>query len=297
MDLSSIAALRPEPLAVGRARQYCAGIVRRSHSSFASTFWMLPPQKRYALQGIYAFCRLADDIADLPEVGGDRRALLNRWRQVLDEAYAGDPSHPVGVALGEAIRRYALPRHAFEDLLSGIESDLRAEPVETVTQLYRYCYQVASTVGILVVHVLGFRNPRSLDYARTMGIAVQLTNVLRDVGEDAARGRIYLAREDMERLGVDPRRLLQRRPDESVRLLLALNAERARIHYERARRLLPPEDRRALRPAEAMGAIYRSLLEELQRRGFPCLEQRLRLSRPRRLAIAAAAWLGLEGML
>jgi phytoene synthase len=166
--------------------------------------------------------------------------------------------------------------------------------METFGDLERYCYRVASTVGLQIVRILEFRNPRALDYAVAMGIAVQLTNVLRDVGEDAAGGRIYLAREDLERLGVTPEALGRTPLRDEVRLLFALYAERARIHYDRARRLLPPEDARALRPAQAMGDIYRTLLEEIQRRGFPCLEESLRLSRRRRVAIAAATWLGMR---
>jgi phytoene synthase len=144
-----------------------------------------------------------------------------------------------------------------------------------------------------VVRVLGYHNPRSLEYARAMGIAVQLTNVLRDVGEDAASGRIYLAREDLERMGVEPERLARRQMSDELRLVLAVYAERARIHYDRAAALLPREDRWTLRAAEAMGRIYRELLDELQRRGFPCLEGPLRLPRSRRVTIAAAAFLGL----
>ena len=168
--------------------------------------------------------------------------------------------------------------------------------METFEDLRRYCYRVASTVGLLVVQVLEARSPRSFEYAETLGIAVQLTNVLRDVGEDAAAGRIYLAREDLERLGVRPESLCEPRMTEELRLLLALYAERARLYYERAAVALPEQDRRRLRPAEAMGHIYRALLEELHGRGFPCLEASLRLSRRRRLAIAASTWLGLEDL-
>jgi phytoene synthase len=183
----------------------------------------------------------------------------------------------------------------FLDLLRGVESDLEGETMETFEDLRRYCYRVASTVGLLVVQVLEARSPRSFEYAELLGIAVQLTNVLRDVGEDAASGRIYLAREDLERLGVRPESLCGPRMTEELRLLLALYAERARLYYERAALALPEQDRRRLRPAEAMGRIYRALLEELHGSGFPCLEVSLRLSRRRRLAIAASTWLGLEG--
>jgi phytoene synthase len=256
---------------------------------------MLPRPRRRALHAIYAFCRLADDIADAPGIRGDRGLLLTRWRDELDAAYRGVPTHPVGVALRDAIRRFALPREEFSDLLRGVESDLFAEGMKTWPDLERYCDRVASTVGRLLVRVLGFRNPSSLDYATEMGIAVQLTNILRDVGEDAAAGRIYLAQQDLDRLGVLPEMLRDGPLCEDLRLLLALYAERARIRYERAARILPVEDQRALRPAQAMGRIYRTLLEELQQRGFPCLDGTLRLSRRRRLGIAAAVWLGAGG--
>ncbi len=282
--------------ALDAAYSHCAEVTRRAGSSFAAAFWMLPRPRRRALHAIYAFCRLADDIADAPEVEGDRGRLLERWRAELDAAYLGKANHPVGLALGDTVHRYRLPQTVFEDLLRGIESDLAGEPIETFEDLERYCYRVASTVGLLVVGVLGADSPRAREYARSMGIAVQLTNVLRDVGEDAAAGRIYVAREDLERMGVAPERLRDGAMTDEVRLLLALYAERARIYFERAARSLPQEERRALRPAEAMGRIYRTLLEELATRGFPCLGEPLRLSRPRRVAIAAGTWLGLGGV-
>jgi phytoene synthase len=283
------------PAEVSDAYAQCARVTRQSGSSFASAFWMLPRPKRRAVHAIYAFCRLADDIADDPAVGGDRTRLLARWREELASAYRGGSTHPVGIALADAIERFELPEREFADLLRGVESDLREEAMDTWDDLERYCYRVASTVGLLVVRVLGYRNPASLEYARSLGIAVQLTNVLRDVGEDAAAGRIYLAREDLERTGVSEADLRARRMTPEVKQLLSFYAERARDYYERAARALPDEDRRALRPAEAMGRIYRALLAELQRRDFPCLGETLRLSRRRRLAIAASTWLGFGG--
>lgn len=292
------------PDAIDRAYRHCAEITRRSGSSFAAAFWLLDRPQRRAIHAIYAFCRLADDIADDPAVRGDRARLLERWRDELDAACEGRSQHPVGVALGDAMLRFALPRELFVELLRGIESDLRGETMETFADLRRYCFRVASTVGLLIVRVLGVTRPSALVYAEEMGIAVQLTNVLRDVAEDARSGRVYLAREDLARFGVEPGDLAREargeRADlaraarsEPVRLLLAFYAERARIHYERAERALDPADRRALRPAEAMGRIYRHLLETVHREGFPCLEEPRRLSKPRRIAIAAGAWLGL----
>jgi phytoene synthase len=280
----------PAPLA--EAYGHCARLTRRSGSSFAAAFWMLPPPRRRALHAIYAFCRLADDIADDPAVRGDRARLLERWRAELRHAYRGTSRHPVGIALADAVQRFRLPEQAFLDLLRGVEWDLSGRPIETFEELYRYCYCVASTVGLLIVRVLEARDPGALDYAEKMGIAVQLTNVLRDVGEDAAAGRIYLPREDLERMRVRPESLREGKMTEEIRLLLAVQAERARIWFEKAAAALPAEERRRLRAAEAMGRIYRALLDELQARGFPCLESSLRLSKRRRLAIAARAFLG-----
>jgi len=274
------------------AYDHCARIVRSSGSSFAAAFWMLPAERRRALHAVYAFCRLADDIADDPEVREDRNLLIARWRDELSAAYLGKSEHPVGIALGDAVHRFRLPQEIFFELLHGVESDLRGETIERFEDLRLYCYRVASTVGLLVVRLLGCRSPGAYAYAETLGIAVQLTNVLRDVGADASDGRIYLPREDLERFGVTRESVLAREPSEELRLLLAFEAERARIHFERATQLLPAEDRRRLRAAQAMGAIYRTLLGELHRRGFPCLEAPIRLSKPRRLAIAAGAWLG-----
>jgi phytoene synthase len=281
--------------ALADAYAHCARVTRRSGSSFAAAFWMLSPPRRRALHAIYAFCRLADDIADDPALRGDRARLLERWRAELRDAYLGKSSHPVGVALADAVERFRLPEQAFLDLLRGVEWDLAGRPIETIEELYRYCYCVASTVGLLIVRVLEARDPGVLDYAEKMGIAVQLTNVLRDVGEDAAAGRIYLPREDLERMRVRPESLREGKMTEEIRLLLAVQAERARIWFEKAAAALPAEERRRLRAAEAMGGIYRALLDELQARGFPCLEGSLRLSKRRRLAIAARTFLGMAG--
>ena len=278
---------------IAEAYRECAEITRRSGSSFASAFWMLPKAKRNALHAIYAFCRLADDIADDPEVAGDRTALLARWREELDDAYRGKAQHAVAVALSDAVERFRLPEGVFLDLLAGVEFDLANGPIESFDDLRLYCYRVASTVGLLVVRILGFKNPRSLEFAETLGIAVQLTNVLRDVGDDASTGRIYLPKDELERFGVSSESLLAGRRTDELQYLLRSYAERAASYYERAEQLLPDEDRRSLRPATAMGRIYRALLDELIEREFPCFEQPLRLSKPRRIAIAAKVWVGM----
>ena len=253
---------------------------------------MLPRERRVARHAMYAFCRLADDIADDPAVEGDRARVLEAWRRELELAYLSKAEHPVGVALGDVVHRFRLPESIFLDLLRGVESDLRAEAIETFSDLRQYCYRVASTVGLLVVRILGARDVRAFQYAENLGIAVQLTNVLRDVGDDAAEGRIYLPADDLQRFGVSPDAILAREMSDELRLLCGYYAERARIFYDRAAVSLPDTERRTLRPAEAMGQIYRALLEELQQQRFPCFERVVRLSRPRRVAIAASVWWG-----
>ncbi len=278
---------------IAEAYRECADITRRSGSSFASAFWMLPRPKRNALHAIYAFCRLADDIADDPAIAGDRTALLARWREELDDAFRGKAQHAVGVALSDAIESYRLPERVFLDLLDGVEFDLADGPIETFDDLRLYCYRVASTVGVLVVRILGFENPQSLEFAETLGIAVQLTNVLRDVGDDASTGRIYLPKDELERFGVSAESILAGQKTDGLQLMLSFYAKRAASFYDRAEQLLPDEDRRALRPATAMGRIYRALLNELIERRFPCFGPPVRISRPRRVAIAAKVWMGM----
>jgi len=273
------------------AYRHCSKIVRASHSSFAAAFWMLSREQRRGLHAIYAFCRLADDIADDPDVRGDRRQLLARWREELDDAYAGRPSHPVGIAMADTVARFAIPKRWFEDLLEGIEMDLLGVEIVSFSQLERYCYCVASTVGLCVVAVLGVRGPEAERYAVDMGVAVQLTNVLRDVGDDASTGRVYIAREDLERHGVAREALASGRSSVATRALLREHAERAHLRFDRARAGLPVQHARTLRPAQAMGEIYFELLRRLERSDLPCLERVVRLSKAERVGIAARVWL------
>jgi len=273
------------------AYRHCARIVRASDSSFAAAFWMLGREQRRALHAIYAFCRLADDIADDESIRGDRRALLDRWRDELDAAYAGRSRHPVGIAMADTVERFDLPRVWFEELLEGIAMDLRGVEIGAFRDLERYCYCVASTVGLAIIGVLGRRDPAVERYAIELGIAVQLTNVLRDVGDDLASGRVYLAREDLDRHGVTRQMIARGVLTDGLRALLQEHADRAHVRFERARAALPAEHARALRPARAMGAIYHELLQRLERHDFPCLDRVLRLSRAERVGIAARVWL------
>jgi len=273
------------------AYRHCAGIVRASNSSFAAAFWMLGRNQRRALHAIYAFCRLADDIADDETIRGDRSQLLRRWRLELDNAYSGNADHPVGIAMADTVARFDLPIEWFRDLLEGIEMDLLGTEIKEFHQLERYCYCVAATVGLSVVAVLGLRSEAVERYAVELGIAVQLTNILRDVGDDARTGRVYFAQEDLDRHEVTRNMLESADMTRELRGLLSEHAERAHLRFERARAARPAEHELALRPAEAMGAIYFELLRSLESENFPCLERVVRLSKVRRMGIAARVWL------
>ena len=280
--------LSPE---ISAAYRHCSGIVRASHSSFAAAFWMLSREQRRALHAIYAFCRLADDIADDEAIQGDRVELLRSWRRQLDEAYSGKATHPVGIALADTVERYDLPKIWFEDLLEGVEMDLMGTEIREFKQLERYCYCVASTVGLAVVAILGMRGDAVERYAIEMGIAVQLTNILRDVGDDADSGRLYLAKEDLERHGVTREAIESAKLTREIRELLVDYANRAHRRFENAEAALPLGYRRALRPAQAMGAIYHELLRRVEASNFPCLDRVVRLSKAERVGIAARVWL------
>lgn len=272
---------------------YCRGIVQGSGSSFHYAFYLLPRAKRDALCAVYAFCRAADDIADAAGVKSpaDR---LDAWRREVDRAFSGRPAHRIGRALSWAIDSFALPREPFIELIDGVVSDLSTARYETATDLERYCYRVASTVGLLCVRIFGAGRGVADEYAVSLGKAFQITNILRDIGEDAERGRIYIPREDMALVGCRAETLLERRPLPEVGRLVSLEAARARWHYARARAALPddPALARDLAPAEAMHRIYASLLARVEATGAHVVDTRARVPSAARAWLAASAWVG-----
>jgi len=277
--------------ALTRAYAYCHEVTRRSGSSFAQAFRLLGPERRAALDAVYAFCRFVDDVADGLDAGArDPAALLARWREELDRVYAGTATHPIGIALTDAARRFALPQHHFTDLIRGVEMDLSRRRYATFDELEEYCYLVASTVGLLCIEIFGRRHPSAVDYARDLGVAFQLTNILRDVREDGARGRLYLPLEDLARFGCDEDELLAGHYSARVGALMAFECGRARAYYLRASGSLAPEDRRALAPAEAMRWIYERLLARIESRRFDVFHERIALPRYERVGLALAAW-------
>jgi phytoene synthase len=270
------------------SRSVGARVTRRSGTNFYYAFRVLPSRKREALYALYAFCRAVDDCVD--EAGGEGEAGLRRWLEEVDRCYDGRPRTELGRELAEAVSRYPLPRRCLEDVVAGCRMDLTTRRYATFAELRLYCERVASAVGLASIEIFGYRDPRTRDYAVELGLALQLTNILRDIGPDAARDRIYLPLEDLARFDVTENGLLaaakgQARPA-GLDGLLAFEAERARSHYAAAAERLSEADRRSMLPAEIMGAVYRALLEEWIARGFPVSGPRVALGRPRKVWIA-----------
>ena len=260
-----------------------ARLTRASGTNFYYAFRILPEEKRRAIFALYSFCRVVDDCVDEPD--GEGEAGLRRWMEEVRRAYAGNPGTELGKDLAEAVARFPIPRASFEDIVEGCRMDLGIRRYATFADLRVYCERVASAVGLASIEIFGYANPQARRYAVELGIALQLTNILRDVAADAARGRLYIPLEDLDRFRVSEDQILRPQagpPSAQLRLLLAYQAERAREHYEAAAALLPPEDRRAMASAEMMAAVYRQILDELTRRGYPIHGARVRLSRPRK---------------
>ncbi|MCK6555367.1 squalene synthase HpnC [Candidatus Binatia bacterium] len=267
----------------------CRDITRRSSSNFYYAFQLLGPARRNALYAVYAFCRFVDDIAD--DCGrGDPVRLLGRWRAELDAVYDGRPTHPIGTALADARQRFPLEKQHFADVIRGVEMDLSRTRYETFDALHGYCYLVASTVGLLCIEIFGYRNSSARDYALDLGIAFQMTNILRDVHEDAGRGRIYLPLEDLARFGCTEDDLLAGRYSSRVAALMAFECGRARAYYLRARGALAAADRGSLAPAEAMRFIYERLLHRIEARHYDVFGPKVTLPRYEKLTLAMAAW-------
>jgi len=264
-----------------------ARITRQSGTNFYYAFRILPAPKRRAIYALYSFCRVVDDCVDEP--GGEGEAGLRRWLDEAHRCYSGQPTTELGKELAEALFQFPIPRACFEQIVEGCRMDLAPRRYATFADLRAYCEKVASAVGLASIEIFGYQSPRSREYAVELGVALQLTNILRDIGADGARGRLYLPLEDLGQFGVGEAELVAgtsptRRPE--VTALLRFEAQRAREHYARAEALLPSEDRRAMASAEVMAGVYRTLLEELVRRSFPS-GPRLRLSTPRKLWVAA----------
>ncbi len=244
--------------------EYCKEKAATSGSSFYYSFLFLPKAKRQAIIALYAFCREVDDIADECKDVSVARIKLAWWRTEIAHLYAGKPQHPVSKALAEAINRYRLDEEHFLEIIDGMEMDLDQNRYADFKQLQLYCYRVASVVGLLSVQIFGFKDRKTLKYAHDLGMALQLTNIIRDVGEDARRNRIYLPLDELKKFGVNEAEILNSQASDKIKELLEFQIERAETFYDRALRELPAEDRKTQRTGLMMAAIYRTLLREIK---------------------------------
>jgi phytoene synthase len=267
-----------------------ARITHPSGSSFYYALRILPRDKREAIYALYSFCRVVDDCVD--EEGGEGEPGLVRWLEEARRCYAGQPETELGKDLALALLQFPIPRSCFEDIVAGCRMDLTVRRYATYADLRLYCERVASAVGLASIEIFGYDDPRTRDYAVELGVALQLTNIVRDVGADARRGRLYIPLEDLDRFGLGDREVLDTaandgQPSPRMRALLGFQADRARDQSARAEALLPAVDRKAMAPARIMSAVYRATLEKVERRGFPMGTARVGLSRPRKAWIAA----------
>lgn len=259
-------------------------------TSFAYSFLVLPRERREAIGAVWDFCRAVDDVVDEPS-GEPPAEALAAWRAELARCYEGAPRTPQGRALEPWIRRFELPRRSFEDLIDGVEMDLRHARYATFDALYEYCWRVAGAVGLICLPIFGCRERGSRDYAMHLGVALQLTNIVRDVAADLRQGRIYLPQEDLARFGCTEAGLRAGVARGPVRDLLAFECGRAREYYARARAALPPPDAPRLVAAEIMGRIYEDILVRVEASGYDVFTRRIRVPRPRRAWLALQVWL------
>jgi len=270
--------------------EYCQQKAAQSGSSFYYSFLFLPLNRRRAITALYAFCREVDDVVDEchdPQIAATKLAW---WRQELARLYAGKPEHPVTQALLPTLSEFNLPQEQLLEIIDGMEMDLQQARYLDFKALSLYCYRVASVVGLLAAQIFGYQDRRTQKYAHDLGMAFQLTNIIRDVGEDARMGRIYLPIDELQRFEVTAADILNGRYSDNFRRLMEFQIERAEQYYAQAMSELPAGDRKAQRPGLVMAAIYRTLLDEIKRDGCQVLTQRTSLTPIRKLWIAWRTW-------
>jgi phytoene synthase len=272
-------------MTVDASYAFCEGVARSQAKNFYLTFLLLSRDQRRAMCAIYAFMRYCDDLSDDAGIA-DRATAIADWSDDLKAALAGNPpANPIWPAFSDAIARYKIPHEYFHDMIAGVSSDLEPRTIETFDQLYQYCYQVASVVGLTIIHIFGFDSPQALKLAEKCGIAFQLTNILRDVREDAENGRIYWPKEDLQRFGVSALDLRGRSVTPALKEMLAFEAHRARTYYEESAPLVSmvhPGSRPSLR---ALIGIYSRLLDKIVSADYEVLSQRIRIPTAEKLWI------------
>jgi phytoene synthase len=266
--------------------EHCQQLAEKSGSSFYYSFLFLPAEQRRAITALYAFCREVDDVVDECSDTGVARTKLAWWRSEVARLYAGEPQHPVTKALLETLKHYNLAQEHLLEIIDGMEMDLEQTSYASFKELSLYCYRVASVVGLLSAEIFGYEDRQTLKYAHDLGMAFQLTNILRDVKEDVARGRVYLPADEMARFGVSLDDLRAGRMTDGMCQLLKFQADRARHYYDSAFHRLPEVDRYRQRSGLIMAAIYLTTLDRIESQGFPVMQKRISLPLLRKLWIA-----------
>ncbi|NOT61311.1 MAG: presqualene diphosphate synthase HpnD [Acidobacteria bacterium] len=277
-----------------RTRSFRHDLAKTVQSNFFYSFLFLPKAKRDAIIDVYRFCRAVDDIVDdYAETGGTvatAQQALNDWRAEVAALFVGKPTLPLAQRLQTVLQQFPIPQLYFEEMIRGCEMDLQQNRYRTFDELYEYCYRVASITGLMCIEIFTYANPQTKDYAINLGLALQLTNILRDIKEDAGRNRVYLPQEDLQMFGYSERELFAGVMNDNFRALMKFECERARRFYQRATDLLPTEDRSTLIAARTMGKIYFRLIEEIERADYDVFHHQVRLHRPERFLIALNEW-------
>jgi 15-cis-phytoene synthase len=281
-------------MTISEAQAYCTAYTKKSGSNFYYSFLFLPKSKRDAMYTIYAFCKAVDSAVDEPAFGSNPKDELKRWREELEAVYSGTPTTPIMVSLAHHVKALSIPKAYFEELIKGVEMDLFNNRYATFDELSLYCYRVASVVGLICLHVFGVTSARAQDYAVALGMAFQLTNILRDVGSDAAERRIYLPLDDLQKWNCPEKAILNRTYSPEFHALMEYEASQAHHYYKRAEAALKglsPQERRALTVAEIMRGIYSRILERIERSNYQVFGPRISLTTTQRLMIALRVWL------
>jgi len=266
-------------LTTARSYAWCERLARREAGNFYHAFRVLPSPQRRAMSALYSFLRITDDIADGPGTATDRQGPLDDWRHALDQALHGRYRHPLHPAFHHTVQTYGIPREYLEAAIDGVSMDLSPVAYRTFADLYHYCYRVASVVGLSCIHIWGYSDPMAKEHAEKAGIAFQLTNILRDLGEDAGRDRIYLPAEELDRFDYRAGRLADGERDERFRALMGFQVARARRYYDEGQQLLPLLAPPGQAVFQVMVRTYRGLLDEIERRDYDVFSQRVSLSK------------------
>jgi 15-cis-phytoene synthase len=272
-------------------QQYCQQKTKQSGSSFTLSFLFLPKHKREAMTALYAFCREVDDVVDECTDYQIAQTKLQWWKQEIHRLFHEAPQHPVTRALKPVVEQFALQEAHFIEIIDGMQMDTQYNRYADFEQLALYCYRVASVVGLLSAQIFGYSNKATLAYAHDLGLAFQLTNIIRDIGEDARRGRIYIPIDELEKAGVTEQALLHSQPSAQTQALLLKQIERAEMFYDKALSLLPAADIKTQLPGLMMAAIYRALLQEIKQDPNLVLSHKVILPPFRKLKLALGVWL------